>query len=121
MLLALGALAGCGGDPVELGRPLDQAAAIPLSSLLAREELPRDEVLVRGVIGEVCRSSGCWFVLQEVTGGKAVQLLTDLAPSASFSLPPGQQGRPVVVAGRLVGERPDVRLHAVALATVRAR
>ena len=112
-----GLAAGCGGRaPVRLGAPLDASTGVPLARLLAGDDARRaGAVVVSGRIGELCRSSGCWFVLEDVADGKAYNLLVDLKPAASFTVPPSVLGRLAVVSGRLVGQRPDLQLQATGL------
>ena len=69
-----------------------------------------------GRIGEVCRSAGCWFVLQDAGESGSVEVLVDLKPRASFTVPRSVEGRPAVVRGTLVGVEPDLQLHAVGIA-----
>ena len=113
LLVGLVLLAGCGpDDPLVLGQALDEASAIPLSRLLEGEAVPGSSVVVQGRVGEVCRSSGCWFVLEEASEERAWQLMVDLKPAAEFTIPRSVIGRPVIVAGRLAGEASDLELHA---------
>jgi len=103
-------LAACGGA---LGDPVDVSQAIPLAEALA---LPRPaEVTLRGEVQEVCRSSGCWFVLRETSGADFADLYVDLQPRASFRLDASAVGHTAVVSGTLVGEGPDSALHAAGL------
>lgn len=103
-------LAACGG---RLGDPVDVSQALPLTEALA---LPRPaEVTVRGEIQEVCRASGCWFVLRETRGSDCADLYVDLQPRASFRMDAGNVGHTAVVRGTLVGEGPDSELHASGL------
>lgn len=109
--------AGCGGTgPRAWGEALDPAAAVPLGDVLARGEVARGEIVtVSGRIGEVCRSAGCWLVLQDTGGGKLHEVLVDLKPEAGFTVPPDVQGRSAVVRGRLVETDSSLALHAVGL------
>jgi len=121
-----------GSKPLVLGPPIDVSRAVDLAAVLLRgeatdAETPRDDatgaavatggvangdVIVRGTVGEVCRSSGCWFVLTQNDGGDLRELYVDLKSGAGFTVPPDISGRPAVVAGRLVGDWPDVHLAA---------
>lgn len=98
------------------GEGVDPAAAVRLSQVLADESTDRSvETVVAGRVGEVCRSAGCWFVLLDGEGREGVEILVDLRPAASFTVPTGIQGREAIVRGRLVGERPDLQINAVGL------
>jgi hypothetical protein len=116
LALALVAV-GCPGDTkgrLVLGEPIDESRAIPLSRLLAADTVADPEsVVVSGQVGEVCLSAGCWFVLTEVAEGRSYELLTDLKAGATFTVPSSVRGRSAIVAGRLVGEKPDLKLAAV--------
>jgi hypothetical protein len=54
-------------------------------------------------------------VLQDTGDEKNYEILVDLKPRASFTVPRTVEGRSAVVRGRLVGEKPDLRFHAVGL------
>ena len=95
---------------------MDEAAAIPLKDLMADLPVNREElVTVSGTIGTVCRSAGCWFTLRDLTGEEPVEIVVDLKGGAAFTVPAGIEGKRAVLAGRLVGERPDLAIHAVGL------
>jgi len=107
---------GCGPAPHRAwGETVDTNAAVPLSRVLTEDTGDGAMVTVSGRIGEVCRSAGCWFVLQDTADGKAHELLVDLKPAASFTVPADVSGSDAVVRGRLVGSAPDRALHAVGL------
>ena len=115
---ALAAIAsGCGdGGSGAYGEPVDEAAAIPLKDLMADLPANREEpVTVYGTIGTVCRSAGCWFTLRDLTGEEPVEILVDLKGGAAFTVPAGIEGKRAILAGRLVGEQPDLAIHAVGL------
>ena len=115
---ALAAIAsGCGdGGSGAYGEPVDEAAAIPLKELMADLPANREElVTVSGTIGTVCRSAGCWFTLRDLTGEEPVEIYVDLKGGAAFTVPAGIEGKSAILAGRLVGEQPDLAIHAVGL------
>jgi hypothetical protein len=103
--------AACRSRSLELGEAVDAAAAVTVSHATA-DSTPPGSVVVSGRVSEVCRSSGCWLVLEEVADGRVHQLYTDLKPEASFTVPTSVVGRQAVVSGRLVGDGPDRRLLA---------
>ncbi len=72
-------------------------------------------VTVSGRVGTVCRSAGCWFTLQDLSGGQPVEIFVDLKRGATFTAPASLEGREVVVLGKLDGQAPDLRLDAVGL------
>jgi hypothetical protein len=117
ILAALVGAPGCGdAEPRAWGAPVSPEAAVTLSALLDDAADPvAGPVTVSGRIGEVCRSSGCWFVLQELERGKLHEIVVDLKPAATFTVPASVQGRDVVVRGELVGTRPDLQLNAVGM------
>jgi len=119
LFVALAVCAACsGGGRREWGEPFDTSRAIPLAELLAAPADPAPGmVTVRGTIGEVCRSAGCWFVLQDPdpAAGEMREILVDLKGGADFTVPTSIRGRRAVVRGRLVGEAPDLRIDALAL------
>ncbi len=98
---------------------MNPAEAVSLSEFLSADVFD-DAVLVTasGRIGEVCRSAGCWFVLQDTTDGKVHEVLVDLKPLASFTVPAEVQGHEALVRGRFVGSQPDLKFHAVGLRLV---
>jgi hypothetical protein len=98
---------------------VNPADAVPLSELLSADVFD-DAVVVTasGRIGEVCRAAGCWFVLQDTTDGKVHEVLIDLKPLATFTVPADVQGHEALVRGRFVGSKPDVKFHAVGLRLV---
>ena len=103
-------LAACGA---EMGEPVDVSHAMPVAEALT---LPRPaEVTLRGEVQEVCRSSGCWFVLRERYGSDLVDLFVDLQPRAQFRVDPSYIGHTATVCGTLVGEGPDTVLQASGL------
>jgi hypothetical protein len=109
-------LPGCGDPRQAWGEDVDAAAAIPLSKLLSADVVASTEpVTVSGRIGEVCRSAGCWFVLQDTVDGRLHEVLVDLKPRAGFTVPTSIAGRSAVVRGWFVGEKPDLKLEAVGL------
>lgn len=108
---------GCGdGGSGAYGEPVDEAAAIPLKELMADLSANREgPVTVSGTIGTVCRSAGCWFTLRDLTGEEPVEIYVDLKGGAAFTVPTGIEGKRAILAGRLVGEQPDLAIHAVGL------
>jgi hypothetical protein len=108
---------GCGGnEPRSWGEAVDPAQAVRLSNILSGDRVDAGEtVTVSGRIGEVCRASGCWFVLRDTIDGRFSEILVDLKPRATFTLPQDVQGHEVVVRGYLVGQKPDLRFDAVGL------
>jgi len=117
LLLILGSALQCGrGSRQSLGRPLDRAAAIPLSDLDARVAADaKAPVVVTGRVREVCRTSGCWLVLEDASDRRARELFVDLRPEAGFTVSGSFIGRRVYVSGYLAGEKPDLRLIALGL------
>ena len=95
-------LAACGhSGPLASGQPVEASAAIPLSELLGADApAPTEPVTVSGTISEVCRTSGCWFVLQEVKDGKLYELFTDLSTDAALSVPEAVRGRRTIGSGK---------------------
>ena len=115
---AIAAIAsGCSdGGSGAYGEPVDEAAAIPLKDLMADLPANRQELVnVSGTIGTVCRSAGCWFTLRDLTGEEPVEIYVDLKGGAAFIVPAAIEGRRAVLVGRLVGELPDLAIHAVGL------
>lgn len=115
VLLLWALVMGCGAPETTMfGQPVDAIAAVPLARALDSADENR-EIVVVGRIGEVCRSAGCWFVLQDSDDDRHVQVMVDLKPLADFIVPSDVSGRRAIVAGRLVGAAPDVELHATGL------
>jgi hypothetical protein len=110
-------LGGCGrARPARWGESVDSPNVVPLSRALEDyDSLSQRDVTVSGRITDVCKSSGCWFVLQDFSKGHDYQLYVDLTHGATFTVPPDVQGRLVVVKGRIVGQKPDLKLYAVGL------
>ena len=108
---------GCGGnEPRSWGEAVDPTKAVPLSEILSGDRVNTGEtVTASGRIGEVCRATGCWFVLQDTGNGRLSEVLVDLKPRATFTVPQDVQGRKAVVRGYLVGQKPDLRFDAVGL------
>jgi len=109
---------GCSGpDRLEFGEPVDVTAARPLAAVLESHQTgtERHPAVVRGKIGEVCSTSGCWFALRDMKDDKVYELLIDLKGSADFTVPQSIRGRAAVVQGTIVGEKPDLKLMAVGL------
>lgn len=73
-------------------------------------------VVVSGRVKEVCRSSGCWLILEETRGGKVYELYVDLKPRADFTVAPDLIGRDAFVSGIVTGRKPDLQLEAEGLA-----
>ena len=115
---ALAAIAcGCGdGGSRAYGEAVDESSAIPLKELMADLPANREEpITVSGTIGTVCRSDGCWFTLRDLTGEEPVEIFVDLRGGAEFTVAAGIEGKRAILAGRLVGERPDLAIRAVGL------
>lgn len=99
--------------PLELGRPVDSARAIGVKDALTREVLPSGQAaVIRGRIGEVCRSAGCWFVLQEVESGRIHEILVDLKRRADFRIGVEVSGRTAIAAGQIVSDESNRVLEA---------
>lgn len=116
-VLALGAGLACSGaSPASYGEPVEMERAVALGELLSSSELPvGEQVVVSGTIGHVCRSAGCWLVLEEDVSDRHYELYVDLKPAASFTLESSASGRKATLQGRLAGSAPDLELHAVGL------
>ena len=112
-----GSASACSGAGSEAyGEPVDEAAAIPLKDLMKNLPAHRgDSLTVSGTIGTVCRSAGCWFTLRDLTGKEPVEIFVDLQAGATFTVPPRTEGKSAVLVGKLVGEEPDLAIHAVGL------
>jgi len=121
LLLLLGASLQCGRyTHRSYGARVDTAMAVPLSELDLRTPVdPKAVLVVSGRVREVCRTSGCWLVLEDASGGKAAELFVDLLPNAGFTVDPSIIGRTAVVSGYLAGEGPDLRVNALGLELLR--
>ena len=122
-VLLLSLVAACTHSrSAQWGEPTDSSEAVPLASALQNYDVSgQQDVTISGRITEVCKSSGCWFVLQDSVGGRDYQLYVDLTHGATFTVPPDVQGGRAVVKGRIVGQKPDLKFYAVGLSVVRAR
>lgn len=99
--------------PIALGRAVDPAEAIGLTdAILASDGRLEGRVVVRGRVGEVCRSAGCWFVLYETEGGELHELFVDLKKSGTITVRSDASGRSATVAGRLVNTGTNLVLEA---------
>jgi len=116
VVLSLGTT-GCGHSRLaQWGEPADESKAVPLSRALQNyDSADSQTVTVSGRITEVCKASGCWFVLQDSSEGRDRQIYVDLTHGATFTVPPDVQGRQAVVKGRMVGQKPDLKFYAVGL------
>ena len=104
---------GPGKYPLALGRTVDPTEAIRLTDLLAEGGgLFKGRVVVRGRVGEVCRSAGCWFVLYETHGSALHELFVDLKKSGTITVQNDASGRTATVAGRLVNTGTNLVLEA---------
>jgi len=112
-VLSLG-MAGCGHSRgAHWGELADQSKAVPLSRALQEYDSTKPQTItVSGRITEVCKVSGCWFVLQDSSHGRDRQIYVDLTHGATFTVPPDVQGRQAVVKGRIVGREPDLKFYA---------
>ncbi|MHC4446274.1 MAG: DUF4920 domain-containing protein [Planctomycetota bacterium] len=108
-----GWLSRSGRHPIELGRSFDPGQAIGLAEALASGgHAPSERLVIRGRVGEVCRSAGCWFVLQEIKDGRLHEVFVDLKKNGGFTVRRDATGRRVLVSGSLVGAGPDVTFEA---------
>jgi hypothetical protein len=116
-VLAVALFAACGrGGETRLGEPVEVSSAVPLAECLGRAvPEPGSAAVVSGRVREVCRTAGCWFVLEDAAAGTSWELLVDLKPAAGFTVTPGIAGKQVVVSGRFAGRGPDLRLNASGL------
>lgn len=102
-----------GAYPLELGKPVDVAEAVALADVLSSDEPPpTGRIVLRGKVGEVCLSAGCWFVLQEVRDGRLREVFVDLAKDGTFTVRGDASGRAAWVSGKLVGKGPDMKFEA---------
>jgi hypothetical protein len=107
---------GCASGRLDYGDPVNEAQARSVSEVLEDRSLVEgDTVVVSGRVGEVCATAGCWFVLQEVLDDRVYELFTDLKGGADFTVPRKIRGRSAIVRGKIVGERPDLKLAATGL------
>lgn len=113
-------MAGCNRSrPAQWGEPADASNAVPLSRALQDYDSSNSQtVTISGRITEVCKASGCWFVLQDSSEGRDYQLYVDLTHGATFTVPPDVQGWLAVVKGRIVGQKPDLKFYAVGLSLI---
>jgi len=109
-VLSLG-MAGCGHPrSAQFGELADPSKAVPLARALQKYDSSNSQtVTVSGRITEVCKASGCWFVLQDSSKGRDYQIYVDLTHGATFTVPPDVQGRQAVVKGRITGREPDLK------------
>lgn len=119
--ILVGLMATCSAcfdpGPQTYGEPVDSERVVALHDLLSEPRpIAGSMVVVSGSIGQVCRSAGCWFVLQEDLEGEHYELYVDLKPAASFTLDQAASGRRAILRGRLAGSFPDIELHANGLA-----
>lgn len=113
--LLTGCGSGCSGRSEAYGEPIDETAPIPLKDLLADLPADREEsITVSGTIGTICRTSGCWLTLRDLTGEEPVEIFVDLQ-GASFSAPAGSELKNAIIVGKLVGDEPDLAIHAAGL------
>lgn len=113
--LLAGFASGCSGRSEAYGEPVDETAPIPLTDLLA--DLPANRqasITVSGTIGTICRTSGCWLTLRDLTGEEPVEIFVDLQ-GAAFTAPTGSERKNAILVGKLVGEEPDLVIHAVGI------
>jgi len=102
--------------PAQWGEITEASNAVPLSRALLNYDSSKEQtVTISGRITDVCKESGCWFVLQDTLEGRDYQLYVDLTHGASFTVPPDVQGRRALVKGRIVGQKPDVKFYPVGL------
>lgn len=100
-------------SPLELGRTFDPSGAVGLADILAAESSPpAGRTIIRGRIGEVCRSAGCWFVLQEIKDDHLYEVLVDLKKAGAFTVDIEVSGRQAIVAGKFVKQGADVTFEA---------
>ncbi len=102
MVFILVLAAGCQGDQdKELGKPVDISRAIALAVLPPADSSPRDTIVVRGRVGHVCQTAGCWFILEDEGEDARNKLYVDLKPRADFTVPGSMSGRTIIVEGWL--------------------
>lgn len=89
-LALLAAVALChAGAPSHYGKPLPQAAAVPVSDAVAAFDTHAGKPQrYSGRIGEVCQAEGCWMVLED-NGRSARVMFADHA----FTIPKDSRGR----------------------------
>ncbi len=91
---------GCGGSgPKRYGVFTGETPTASIPDLLASPELHLgEEVVVRGVVAQVCQEMGCWFEVME--GGK--RLMVDLQMGRHFTVPKDVGGYTARVEGTLI-------------------
>ncbi|HYE76971.1 MAG TPA: hypothetical protein VEI97_03200 [bacterium] len=91
-----------------------EGTPISVSELLADPASRQgQEVVVEGIMGEVCQSMGCWFYLQDpATAGEhqPKQIYIDLQMGAVFTMPKDAKGRQARVLGRVEPNGSDWKL-----------
>lgn len=94
----------CRGGERYFGQPIGEGKPVSVSDVVLNVEAYLDKSLVlRGRIGAMCQTAGCWFFLADEKDQLYVSLQT-------FSLPRDVAGNPCRVAGKLVmrNERPTL-------------
>ena len=110
-LVVLAACSGCRPDERHFGQPIDQETSVAVSELTRNLDTYLDKpVVVRGRIGSVCQTIGCWCVLEDGKGQLYVSLPT-------LALPRDVAGKQCRAAGKLVmrSDRPTFVATGIAL------
>lgn len=100
------------GASASLGSLTETAQPLASLAVAAGSAASQPSVTVRGTIGKVCQSMGCWFYLTDATS----MLLIDLDNGSRFTIPTDATGHDAIVRGRLEVDGGDRRIVATAAA-----
>lgn len=106
LLFILLAVSACSAE--QYGAGADKALpAIKIRDVILDPAYNGKTVTIEGKISAQCRSSGCWFFLNDGSG----QILVDLSPKG-FTLPP-RMGKTARVTGTAIHEQGHFRIVAL--------
>src|SRR5258706_9667801 len=82
----------------KLGKPLTQKESMPVDKLMsAPDKYVNKTVQVKGKITEVCQQMGCWMMLVDADGAKAVRIKVN---DSEITFPKDASGKMAVAEGK---------------------
>ena len=83
---------------LKLGKPLTQKESMPVDKLMsAPDKYVNKTVQVKGKITEVCQQMGCWMMLVDADGAKAVRIKVN---DSEITFPKDASGKMAVAEGK---------------------
>ncbi|SHG83213.1 DUF4920 domain-containing protein [Ferrimonas marina] len=106
LMLALGCSLPLAADPLTFGEPVDAAALVPMSQVMADPDAYlADPITVQGTIEAVCKKRGCWMTLVTEADPEGLRVKVK---DGVMEFPVSAKGRPALATGQLQKQQMDL-------------